>query len=797
MVDEPKGLLLGEELDAAGQRNGVSLELDPGDLTTHGVVVGMTGSGKTGLAVVLLEEALLRGVPALILDPKGDMGNLLLNFPALRPEDFRPWVDEAEAARSGETPDVLAARTAERWRQGLADWSQTPDRMRRLGMGTHFSLFTPGSSAGIPLDVVGSLRAPAATAGADAQADEIEGFVSGLLALIGKAADPLSSPEHILLSNLIARAWGAGQDLDLGTLVRQLADPPIRKLGVFELDTFMPPKDRMALAVQLNALLASPSFASWMTGVPLDLDRILYDDAHRPRAAILYLAHLSEPERQFLVTLVMSRLVGWMRRQPGTSELRALVYMDEVAGFLPPTAEPASKKPMLTIFKQARAHGLGMVLATQNPVDLDYKAMANAGTWLIGRLQTERDKLRILEGMRAAAGATDTAELDRQIGALGPRQFLLHSARGGAPRRFTTRWAMSYLRGPLTGAEIERLTADDPERSASAEPAGQPAAAGGSSSTPAEPALADDEVTLAPTAPPGVRVRYLDPAAPWADDVGARADGRRLAAAVAARVRLKFDDTVAGIDHDETYECVFFPLTDSPGPDSAHVVDYDERDLRSEPPADAVYALPDAPIDRAAYFRDIERRLRDQLYRTRTVEVWHNPSLKLFSRVGEEQEAFAERCRRVATERAEAEAATLRDRYHQRLQRLQTRQRAADDRVRELTADSKQRLQTELVAGAGQLLSVFLGGRARLGSLSAAASRRATTRRTQERLDTARNKVEDIAEQASALEQDLLEELAAITEEWDGEAARIDERSIPLEQSDVVVEEVVLVWLPT
>jgi hypothetical protein len=426
MGDET-ALHLGEEIDAANARNGTRVELEPGHLTTHGVILGMTGSGKTGLGIVLLEEALSRGIPALILDPKGDMGNLLLNFPALRPEDFRPWIDEAEATRTKVSPDDVAATTAARWQQGLADWGVTPDAMRRLGMNTRFTIFTPGSTAGVPLDVVGSLNAPSTDTDPETRADEIEGFTSGLLALVNRAGDPLSSADHILISNLIARAWDAGQNLDLATLIGQIANPPIRKLGVFELDTFMPPKDRMALAIQLNALLASPSFGAWMRGVPLDIQRMLYDDDGKPRAAILYLAHLSEPERQFIVTLVMSRMVGWMRTQPGTSDLRALIYMDEVAGFAPPTAQPPSKKPILTILKQARAHGVGMVLSTQNPVDLDYKAMSNAGTWLIGRLQTERDKARVLEGMRSAAGSVDIDALDTMIGGLGQRQFLLLS----------------------------------------------------------------------------------------------------------------------------------------------------------------------------------------------------------------------------------------------------------------------------------------------------------------------------------------------------------------------------------
>ncbi len=788
-MTDTSALHLGEELDDSGSRNRTRVEIDPSHLTTHGVILGMTGSGKTGLGVVLLEEALSRGIPALILDPKGDMGNLLLNFPALRPEDFRPWIDEANAARDGQAPDEAAAATAARWQKGLTEWGVTPDAMRRLGMNTRFTIFTPGSTAGVPLDVVGSLKAPASGTDAETTGDEIEGFTSGLLALISRAADPLSSPDHILISNLIARAWDAGQTLDLATLIGQIANPPIRKLGVFELDTFMPPKDRMALAVQLNALLASPSFAPWMSGVPLDIQRMLYDDAGKPRAAILSLAHLSEPERQFIVTLVMSRMVGWMRTQPGTSDLRVLIYMDEVAGFAPPTAQPPSKKPILTILKQARAHGVGMVLSTQNPVDLDYKAMSNAGTWLIGRLQTERDKARVLEGMRSAEGAVDIDALDKMIGALGQRQFLLHSSRGGAPRRFTTRWAMSFLRGPLTRVEIQRLMADDPERVA---------ALGGADADSADvPAAASSTFTIAPTVPPSVRVRYLDPGAPWAAQIGAQPGSAHLQAAVAARVHLKYDDRVADVDHTETYECIFFPLTEAVKPEDAHVVDYDERDLRSDPPANAVYSLPQAPIDKVAFFNEIERQLKEHLYRTRATEVFANRELKVYSRVGESRADFIERCRGVAVDRFDADASKLRGKVQSKLDRLQKQQRTAEDRVRELTVDSKQRMQHEVIAGAGQLLSVFLRGRGSVRSLSGAASRRGMTRRTQERLDTAKGKVEDASEEMREIDEDLLEDLAELQEKWDACAEEIELKSIPLEKSDVAIEEIVLLWVPT
>ncbi|MEA2027139.1 MAG: DUF87 domain-containing protein, partial [Chloroflexota bacterium] len=451
---DPNELFIGHRLDADGP-----LTVEPSDLTTHGVIVGMTGSGKTGLGIDLLEDALLQGIPCLVIDPKGDMGNLLLTFPELRPADFRPWIEEAAAAREGITPDELAATTAQTWRDGLERTGITPDRISRLRQAAGFTIYTPGSNAGVPLNLIGSLKAPESADDIEALRDEVEGFTSGLLGLIGIKADPLSSPEHILIANLVERSWAAGQDLDLAALLAQIQDPPMRKLGVLDLDTFYPPGDRAALALKLNGLLASPSFASWNQGRALDIDSLLRVDG-KPQVAIISISHLSEAERMFVVTLILSKMVTWTRRQSGTGELRALIYMDEVFGYVPPTAAPPAKKPILTLLKQARAHGVGMVLSTQNPVDLDYKAISNAGTWMIGRLQTERDKARLLDGMTSAAGGMDRATIDAIISALDKRQFLLHSTRSDAPTRFSTRWAMSYLAGPLTRDQVKLLTGD-------------------------------------------------------------------------------------------------------------------------------------------------------------------------------------------------------------------------------------------------------------------------------------------------------------------------------------------------
>ena len=501
---------LGNAIDAATGKAGADrVVVGSSDLTTHGVVVGMTGSGKTGLAVVLIEEALLAGIPVLVLDPKGDMANLALVFPDLQPASFRPWVSDADANAAGVSVDEYAARQATIWREGLESSGLGPERLQALRDSADVTVYTPGSTAGVPLNVVGSLQAPKLSWDTEAEAlrDEIQGTVTSLLRLVGVEADPLASREHVLLSNLVENAWRAGRDLDLGTLIAEIQSPPIRKLGVFELDQFFPPADRTKLAFTFNSLVASPTFAAWSEGETLDPQKLLVTDAGKPRCAVVYLAHLSEEERQFVVTLVFSKLVTWMRGQEGTPDLRALAYMDEVFGYVPPSASPPAKKPILTIFKQGRAFGLGLVLSTQNPVDLDYKAMSNAGTWLVGRLQTENDKARVLEGLRSAAGDTDVAALDRAIGALGKRQFLLVSAKASEPRLFTTRWAMSYLRGPLTKEQVAALTQAPPA-------AGSPTPPAEAAVAPA--ALAADESSVAPVVAQGTPVSHLDPAAPWA-----------------------------------------------------------------------------------------------------------------------------------------------------------------------------------------------------------------------------------------------------------------------------------------
>ena len=744
---------------------------------------------------MLLEECTRAGIGTLVIDPKGDLANLALRFPSLSPEEFAPWVDPAEASRQGEGTEALATQTAKTWREGLASWGLGSADVAALRDAADVTVYTPGSTAGVPLSMLGSLRPPALDweIHEEALRDEIAGYVDGLLTMAGVKADPLASPEHALLSTIIEIAWRDGTELDQARLVAQLLTPPVRKLGVFDVDTFFPPAERKQLALRLNGLLASPSAASWLEGSPVDVAAMLSTPEGRPRCAVVSIAHLSDDERQFAVAVLLGKVVTWMRGLPGTGQLRALIYMDEVAGFAPPTAVPPAKRAILTILKQARAFGVGMVLSTQNPVDLDYRAIGNAGTWMIGRLQTERDRDRLLDGMSSAAGDVDLATLSDTIGALDKRQFVLHRAGRGAPQRFTTRWAMSYLRGPLTRAELLALK---PATTSTA------ATAGTGEASAAAPAadLGDDVTTVRPQVPSGIRVTYLDPAAPWARQVSAVAGGTRLEAALAFRVNLTYRDAKADVDHTEEWEAVFYPLVAHLDADSAMTVDYDDRDLRADAPDGAAYALPAASLEKAAWYRDIEKALIADVRVDRPLEVQRNTELKLYARVGESPEDFARRCAAAAQERADAEAAKLASTLEARINRKRAQVEQARRREASAATEVQTRRGQEVVSGAGALLGVLLGGGSRgrraARGVGSAAGRRGISTRAAQRLEDAAAKVQLATDELADLEQQLLDEVDEIHDRWQDAATQTDSVSLTAAASNVRVADRALVWVP-
>jgi hypothetical protein len=445
---------------------------DSRDLTTHAMVVGMTGSGKTGLCITLLEEAILDNIPAIVIDPKGDITNLLLTFPDLRPQDFKPWVDPDDARRAGMDIDAFSADVAQRWRDGLGSWGIVQERMRWLKMATQYSIFTPGSETGLPVSIMASLRAPRdgwTHENEEELRENINAVTTALLALTGKNAEPVTDPEHVLIANIFEHAWKQGKDLTLEDIILQVKSPPFDKLGVFPVDKFMNERARSKLAMELNNIIASPSFKSWIEGHPLDIQSLLYQPNGRPRVSIFYIAHLSEPERMFIITLILENLLGWMRTLSGTTSLRALLYIDEMFGYFPPyPRNPPTKDPILRLLKQARAFGVGLILATQNPGDLDYKGLSNAGTWFIGRLQSNNDKQRVIAGLRTMETAQedmDMRDVEMMIADIAPRVFLMRNVHDtSGPILLHTRWAMSYLRGPLTRQQVQILMREQREQ---------------------------------------------------------------------------------------------------------------------------------------------------------------------------------------------------------------------------------------------------------------------------------------------------------------------------------------------
>jgi hypothetical protein len=768
---------------------------DSKDLTTHAVCVGMTGSGKTGLCVSLLEEAAIDGIPAIVIDPKGDLGNLLLNFPQLRPSDFLPWIDPGQAARKGMSPDEYAADVADLWKNGLAEWGQDGARLRRLRDAADFAIYTPGSTAGLQLSLLGSFAAPGAALLEDADAfrERVNATASGLLSLVGVEADPVTSREHILLSNLFDRAWREGRDLDLASLIAEVQSPPIQTVGVMELETFYPSKDRFAFSMMLNNLLASPGFAAWMEGEPFDISSLLRTPDGQPRISILSIAHLSDPERMFFVTLLLNEVVAWMRSQAGTGSLRALLYMDEVFGYFPPTANPPSKPPMLTLLKQARAYGLGVVLATQNPVDLDYKGLSNAGTWFLGRLQTARDKQRVMDGLEGASAvsgaAFDRGKIEKVLSGLDSRVFLMHNVHEDEPVLFHTRWAMSYLRGPLTRRQIQSLMADRKEAVTVKAPAAR--------RPKAKPTKAGRVTAARPSVPADITQAFLPTAS-----VGTGSSQLVYRPALLATADLHFANARAGLDAWETVAYVA-PLKGRAGVNlwkGSERLDTVEPDLAYEPDEAAEFAKLPTEASKKASYRSWQKTFKTHLYQSHSVDLLRCPKLKLKALPDEAEADFRVRVREAAREKRDAGLEKLRKRYTPKLATLQDRIRRAEDKVgREKSQYDQQKMQTAISVGA-TVLGALLGRKvASVGTVGrATTTARGVGRAAREKGDIARARrdLEALYQKLGDLQAEFEEEISLLGESMDPAAFEITTTAVRPRKTDISVGQFCLAWLP-
>ena len=762
---------------------------DSKDLTTHAVIIGMTGSGKTGLGVALLEEALIDKIPVIAIDPKGDLTNLALTFPGMQAEDLQPWVNPQEALAKGKTVAAYAADEARKWTDGLAQWGQDTERIARLKAAAELTLYTPGSSAGTPVSLLRQFNAPptAVIDDPDLFSERIETTTSSLMALLDLAADPLSSREHILVANIFSHIWREGQGLDLAGLIQAIQNPPFARVGIMDLDSFYPAKDRFALAMRINNLLAAPGFGAWLEGTPLSIPALLHTPTGQPRASVFTISHLSDAQRMFFVSMLLNELLGWMRTQPGTTSLRAILYMDEVFGYFPPVSNPPSKTPLLRLLKQARAFGLGVVLATQNPVDLDYRGLSNTGTWLIGRLQTERDQMRVMDGLQGGAlgGRMDTGRLKPLLAGLESRTFLLHNVHEDGPVVFKSRWALSYLRGPLTREQIKQLNPQTkdaglsfvPERATAVDAAQAPAA---------RPA--------APTVPPDIPVYFVKGS-------GAGRNGTYVPH-VLGQMAIYYSSAKYQVDLARSL-ALAAPLEDGPVPldwDAAVALSADADMLAEDPMSGVGFGdLPGVALKPSAY-----RKWQHDLVRwakaNHPVTLLRCKSLKVTSTPEEREGDFRSRLALALHEQRDLAVEKLRRKYANRFQTLQNRLMTAEQAIAREAEQAKARQMDTVISFGTAILGAFLGRK----TVSARSTSRVGTalksagRMQKEKMDVerARERADAVRKQLGELESRLQDDIQRLEMQFDPESEPLEEIRIAPKLSDITVELFGLAWLP-
>jgi hypothetical protein len=811
---------LGKIFDPAqGKITNQPLEYDPADLTTHAVVTGMTGSGKTGLCIALMEEAALQGVPAILIDPKGDLTNLLLHFPELSPQDFQPWLDPEMARRAGKSVEQASTDAALAWRNGLAEWGITQERLTALQKAASFAIYTPGSDAGIPVSVLSSLAAPGLdwATNREVLTERISSTVTAILGLVGfEDIDPIQSREHILLSNIFQAAWSINKSLDLTELILQVQTPPFEKLGAFSVETFFPSKDRMGLALQINNILAAPTFELWRIGQPLNIEALLWSPDGRPRHNVFYLAHLSDAERMFFVTLLLSAVETWMRTQSGSSSLRALLYMDEIYGYMPPTRNPSSKQPLLRMLKQARAFGLGLLLATQNPVDMDYKALSNAGTWFIGKLQTDQDKQRLLDGLESVApGALDRGTIDKLISGLGKRVFIMQNVHEKNPVVFQTRWTMNFLAGPLTRAQIPALNklvgADQGLPGPIAPPSqgdvpgtratpAQPIKPAGTPPSPLEtaipvvtpPEIRFSELTIKggsstrPTVPAGIAEVFLPLNLSFAKALAAAGKplpgdstpaGILYHPALVACAQVRFLDRKYNLDIEQVKSALV------PNPDKRGVIRWDEyissipdpTAMDPAPDPQALFSSLDVPLSDGKIFSIFQRDFADWVYRTSKITVRSNQALGIFATPDVSQAEFMKACAEGAREARDAALAKATVSIDRQINTLKDKIAREERELKMDETDFSQRKGEELATHAENVIGLFTGSRS-TRRLSSSLSKRRLTEKAKEDVQESVDSIKQFNQELALLETSRQQALDAASSQW-------GEWSMPLQRS--------------
>ncbi|MEP7134935.1 MAG: DUF87 domain-containing protein [Chloroflexota bacterium] len=810
-------------------------DYDPTDLTTHAVVTGMTGSGKTGLCITLLEEAALKGIPAIIIDPKGDLTNLLLHFPDLAPQDFQPWIDSDLARRAGKTEEQVATETAATWKKGLSDWGITSERILALKNAAQYAIYTPGSDSGIAVSVLSTLAAPNLPwkENREILRERITSTVTALLGLVGyEDIDPIRSREHILLSNIFENAWSQGKDVELTELILQTQTPPFDKLGAFPVDSFFPAKDRMELAMVLNNILASPTFETWREGQPLDIASMLYTADGRPRHSIFYLAHLSDAERMFFVTLLLSAVETWMRMQKGATSLRALLYMDEIFGYLPPTHNPSSKQPLLRMLKQARAFGLGLLLATQNPVDVDYKALSNAGTWFIGKLQTEQDKNRLLDGLESAVGGVSRGAFDKLISTLGKRVFVLHNIHAKQPELFQTRWTMNYLAGPLTRTQIPALNAlANADAALQSQPKAAPSAQTFSSavsdSAPSTfaPLFADSgqqsttrnqsqivnrksEIGASqtkPSLPAGIKEYFLPQnfslpeaykAAQKTMPAEAMIESVVYHPTLVASAQVRVIDRKLGVES-EIVRAALVDTLEKRGSVrwddyaySGHVLDK----VESDPVPSARFSTIDSPLNDTKLMTALQKDFAEWVLRNSSVKARANTALKVFAGPDVSQAEFMRACADAARDARDKEIAKLTGTLDRQLKTLEDKL-AREERELQMDQNELEHRKWEERGNLAEMGASLLGvGRKK--SLTSQLSKNRLTNKAKGDVEESIDAISQFKQQIAHLQKQRESLVAQVNAKWGDVVNDITEVTVSPKKTDIFVNLFGVAWMP-
>ncbi|HQR73675.1 MAG TPA: DUF87 domain-containing protein [Sulfurovum sp.] len=771
-IYEKLGLFyLGKEIDAQSMQTTDALTLIKNkNFTTHAAIIGMTGSGKTGLGVALIEEAAIDNIPALIIDPKGDMGNLCLTDPDFLPASFEPWVRD-EAKTKEIDPEVYAQKQSTVWKEGIESWDQSVERVQRFHQ-VQKTLYTPGSSAGAAINILSSLDVPPAEVmqESDTFASYLKSTATSLLSLVGIEADPLESKEYILLAQIITHAWLASENLSIESIIGKIINPPFKKIGVLVLDDFYDKEARFGLATKFNALLASPSFSLWLKGENLDIQKLLYDEQGKAKIAIFSISHLNDTERMFFVTLLLNKYIAWMRRQSGTAALKTLLYMDEIFGFFPPTKNPPSKEPMLLLLKQARAFGVGVVLSTQNPVDLDYKGLSNIGTWFIGRLQTNQDIERVIDGLGGKVGSSfDKNQLKSLLANLKERMFFIKSAHLDDVKLFSVRWVMSYLKGPLSKEEIGILMQEYKQKQGTVQES--------------VTSVVQNQATLESYQSIDASIlQYFEP-----DVTGVNFYFPTLA----AKASVHFYQQSKGIDEKKSFS-LFVPLESS----SARIVweEATREDLAFEryphtaPNAAKFYALPEVILADKG-LKKASSDLKEMLYREENLTLYRCEVLKMESRLHESHSDFMVRVQDVLSEKKELEIEKLQNTYAQKEKTLLSRLSRTQEQIEKESADSTGSM---IEAGIAVLGALF--GRSSSAKIGRAVSKGSQILKERSDMGRAQERNDAVREEITQLGYELEDKIDAINEKYSIDKYVMETFALKPKKTDISIELCAIVW---